>query len=289
MASSDELPAFLPKRPAFSSSAFRRSFKTTVHLVRHTFTPYESGPGVPGVSRTEPVGHIEEKHLVHCEKMYEQQIDHRKILEQKAASLLSLQAVLAPLVVSALWFVRSEAVVDGRWAAILMVGISTALALIVAAFVAAFRANAVKGFEALGIGALLEDDGKTVRSYSEDFRARGLLYCALRNTVWNDHVADFVRASEGFLVAAIVVLLLCGVPILKQASATKSDGATKQVSAVDLVGPLGEIRAAIGRLSVDRDGLEILQRDLRALSTRSDSIDAELNWLRSELVDRSSK
>ena len=142
-----------------------------------------------------------------CVRLAAQSSDRLAKLEQKATTLLSLIAVLAPLSASAAVFValHSPSGATSQW--VLVVECAAFLLLLLAS-VAVLRALAIRENEEIGAGGLI--DQGAVRPHSPDFEARGLLYVAAVRDAIADHVADFVRAAQVFLWIGIAAQVIAG-------------------------------------------------------------------------------
>lgn len=240
-----------------------------VDWLRHAFRPYKRAPRPDReITPEDPEGNISEEQLRVCEHIAEREASRTDKLEQKSTVLLSVVAVIAPLVISTLVYLAGRPSLDGpaRW---LTVGlVLLALLLFLAAFVAGARALAVKGHDELHLQTVIDLERGSIREPDPDFFGRGLLAITSRRQAMNAHLADFVRGAQTFLMTGVALVLLAGLPVLWSEFSHRT------------VRPTPEERVE----TVLDDRLERVHQDFQApLLGALDSIDAELDSIRSLL------
>jgi hypothetical protein len=211
------LDPYYAKRPAprdlrATGKVLLATLRRFVYFVCHTLRVYESGAGEPpGLSSRSPAGTLSVEQLKICERLASEADDRLAAVEQKATTLLTLVAVLAPLSASAAVFVvRTPLSPEVRlW---VLSGQLGAFFFLLLASVATMRALAIREHKDVGVGGLVAKG--TIRAYSVDFEGRGLLYTAAMRHAITDHVADFVRAAQVFLWIGIAAQVGAGTCIL---------------------------------------------------------------------------
>jgi len=212
----DEYQAERPARRSFRSLPSQVPFalRRFGYLLAHTLRPYESRGRPPrGLSMKSPSGEFSADHLAMCVRLARQSDDRMGKLEEKATTLLSLIAVLAPLSASAAVFVALH---SPRW---LLIVECAVVVLQFLASVAILRALAIREYEEIRAGGVIEQGA--VRPYSADLEARGILYVAAIRDALADHIADFVRAAQVFLWIAIAGQIIAGglaLPLVRERS-----------------------------------------------------------------------
>lgn len=145
-----------------------------------------------------------------------------------------------------------------------------AMASVLLAFIAALRTLAVRGHEEILVGGLVKD--RRVRKYDANFRIRGMLWAAANRQAINDHIADFVRASQMFLGVGITMVSLMAPPFLcapaspgprmvrgtvaLDRATAEAAGAALAKGVEPLVRRIDEVRGAVGLAS---EGLRLRQ------------------------------
>jgi hypothetical protein len=197
----------------------KRTFR---HLLEHTLGTFSPAPDAsaklgPGA----PAGVIGPKQLAVCERVARDASDRLAKLEQKATTLLSVVAVVAPLTASTAVYIRQQPL--SEWAARLtLIAVLMAAAFVLLAFFAVLRALAVRGHQFLYVGTVIDPTTDKVRSSEpengyegyDDFYGRGLLWEAMNRNAVCDHLADFVRGSQVFLALSVIFTLAAALPVL---------------------------------------------------------------------------
>lgn len=206
-----------PERRKWRRGALRliatRGLRRAVHLFKHAISTFEDAPTHPRpITTSSPKGVFTADWLPAALEIERKADSRHEKLEQKATVMLSVLAVLAPIIVSAIVFSASHPTVPrGVYVFAVMLGIG-AMAAVLLAFIAALRTLAVRAHQEILVGGLVED--QRVREYDDDFRIRGILWTAANRQANNDHIADFLRASQMFLGAGITMVLVVGTAVL---------------------------------------------------------------------------
>lgn len=195
-----------PKRRAFlsvfSRQAVRSLWDKGRHLLCHTIFPHDSFPSLEGFTKTHIKDSLKEEHLKVCQLIHDTGEQRRKTLEEKSTRTLSLVATLTPLLISAAVYTSTAKSLTSHQRLWILLFDVVALCLLFLAFIAAWRATAIRAFQALHIGAIIDEQSGTLKTFSPDYFGRGLLWCAAMNAAVHDHIADFVRASQLFIVCS---------------------------------------------------------------------------------------
>lgn len=182
-------------------------------LLFHVFTVYDdSMPDPKGIS--DATGQLTEEQLDLCKRIYDEEEKRHERLEQKATILLSVVALVVPLLVSGAYFIATK---EG-FNPIAKVGglVFTCFAgiLLLVSFISLLRALAIKPRINLSVYSLFNTYPEGVKRYNPDFYGRGLLYCSSVNGALNNLLADFVRAAQVFLVVAVFLEASCSIPLI---------------------------------------------------------------------------
>jgi hypothetical protein len=166
-------------------------------------------PSLPrDFTATNPEGSLQEEHLKACQLIYDTGEQRRKILEEKSTRTLSLVAALTPLIVSAAVYTGTGNSLAARQRQFILTIDAVAFCFLLLAFIAAVRATGIRTFHSLHIGTVIDEEKGTIKAFSPNIFGRGLLWCAAVNAAVHDHLADFVRASQLFLVWSVILLLI---------------------------------------------------------------------------------
>ncbi|MFX0185469.1 MAG: hypothetical protein ACFE95_20490 [Candidatus Hodarchaeota archaeon] len=238
--------------------AIGKGFSKFIYFISFLFASYDIRPQSPtNFTSKMPKGNISEEQLKLCQHIYDESKNRDEKLTNKANATLSTIAILVPLMLSALAYIRSVTAITPWYHRLSTAVITTSLAFLLLAFIAAFRALFIRGYEALYLNAVIDSDEKGVKPYSVDTHARGLLWCATNNTAMNDQKADFVRASHLFVTISVIMLIVSAAPIIY---APTPEDKTQQVK---------------GTMQITSDSIETLLADIRneIKATRESSID----------------
>lgn len=211
-------PKYLPERQARRPFNFRGSIgqlgATFWHLLKHTLGTFEPAPhAATDISLTAPAGKIRGDQVAVCREIAAESVARLDKLEQKSTTLLSVIAVVAPLTASAAVFIKQQSLPKAAGAITLGLDVLATVAVLLA-FVAVLRALAVRGHQALFLNTVIDPESDRIRDYDEDFYGRGLLYTAAHRQAVCDHIADFVRAAQVFLVLGVALASLASLPVL---------------------------------------------------------------------------
>lgn len=202
-------PYRLPFSFATYIDAAKKSILTFLVLLRHTLSTYGSAPDPEQrITMNSPKGTIRPKLLQRIEQLSEAARVRSTHLEQKSTATLSGLGIAAPIVIALSAFIVKEPSISlwVRYSALSLVVL--AISSMAMGFLAILRALSVREREELGIDSIVES--RTFKKATDNYHGRGLLYVYIRQQALNDHVADFVRASQTFLAIAVVLVLLAG-------------------------------------------------------------------------------
>jgi hypothetical protein len=157
-----------------------------------------------------PPDKVAEATVKQCQWIFDQSEQRRNQLEQKAQATFNLMLFLVPLLASTFVFVVGKTSL-GYLRTLTIALVCGAALFVLLGFISAIRAVGVKTSQTLSLTSVLNDEGR-FRSYSEDFQAKGLLYCASMNTAMNDHLAQFVRGAHSMTATAVFLLILAALP-----------------------------------------------------------------------------
>lgn len=266
------LPANMPPKYALLPPARRptslkllvrqviRNARVLLHLIRHTLGSFDSVPtAVTPLTSSQPGGTISDDMLKVCEHLERDSEARLAKIEAKASGLLSLIALVIPLTASAAVFIRQHPLPR------VIASMTLALDLLAIIFfllglVAALRALAIRGQEALFLAAVIDPAADQIRTHSADFFGRGLLYVAAARQAICDHVADFVRGAQIFLVLGVALAACAAGAVLWE---VREDKQTIQ-----------------GTVVIDRASLDEIEKDMRSSSAESS---AQISRVASEI------
>lgn len=206
-------PSRLPVSFRTYLDAAKKSIATFLVLLRHTLSAYGTAPSPEqGITRNSPKGTIRPKLLQRIEQLWEAARTRSEHLEQKSTATLSGLGIAAPIVIALSAFIVKEPSISAwvRFTALLLVAL--AIASMVMGFLAILRALSVREREELGIDSVVVS--RAFRKATDDFHGRGLLYVYIKQQALNDHVADFIRASQMFLAISVALVLLAGAVVV---------------------------------------------------------------------------
>jgi hypothetical protein len=181
------------------------------YLVWQIVVPFEFEPEpIDPFPESDGAAKVGETTVKQCQWIFDQSEQRRSQLEQKAQATFNIMLFLVPLLASAFVFVVGKTTL-GYLRPLTIVLVCGAAFFVILGFVSAIRAVGVKTSQTLSLTSVLSDDGQ-FRPYSEDFQAKGLLYCASMNTAMNDHLAQFVRGAHSMTATAVFLLILAAFP-----------------------------------------------------------------------------
>ena len=208
-------PAKKPCKDVLRKENLKKGFEKLLYFIVLVFGVYDSTALNPTeLSSTNPSGKIGEEQLKLCKEIYDEAKARDEKLGKKSTSLLSLVAILIPLIVSALIYIGTVTVLSPWCYRITMVVVTFSLFFLLMAFLGAFRVIFIRSYDVLYVQSVIDVIKKEVKQYSSDSHGRGLLWCATKLTAMNDHKADFVRASQLFITLSVILLLLSATPLI---------------------------------------------------------------------------
>lgn len=278
-------PARLPITPRILLQQAGSLASTFWVLTRHTLWPFEDSPKPhTPLTREQPLGSISKEMLQVCQHVADVATARLNKLESKANGLLALIAVVLPLSASAAVFIRSNTL-PGWLATITVVVYCLALASFLLALWASLRALAVQGWDELFLNAVIDPKKDAIREYDADFFGRGLLHVASSAQAMCDHIANFVRAAQVFLVAGVVLTSIAAAPVLflVQERAQRIEG-TVAIHPESLTSIKHDAEAQLADATARITRLELELQSLRE-NERATRLQAELDALRIELAE----
>jgi hypothetical protein len=264
-----------PGRRPLSLKTFKRLGAIFWHLFCQTLSSYDSSlPEVPALTRDDPKGCIQKEQVELCRLVYDTEEHRREKLEEKSTAALSLVAVLTPFIVSAAVYMASSSGFGFRERGFALVAYALSFLSLLVAFIASVRANGIRERPSLHIHSVIGPETGVIKEFSPDYFGRGLLWCASVNSAVNDHIADFVRAAQMFLVFSVMFLVFGAVPLvfvlhpdsepqdIKKAVQVES-AALQQISV-----SISKAAEASTQLEKDRARIEKMEADLSALRSK---------------------
>lgn len=214
-----------PRRLPFSSrtylDAWKKSIATFLVLLRHTLSAYATAPAPEQlITANSPKGIIRPKLLQRIEKLWEAARVRSEHLEQKSTATLSGLGIAAPIVIALSAFIVKEPSISAWVRCTSLILVVLAIASMVMGFLAVLRALSVREREELGIESVVAS--RAFRKATDDFHGRGLLYVYIKQQALNDHVANFIRASQMFLAISVAFVLLAGAVVVPGIAAAAS-------------------------------------------------------------------
>lgn len=260
-------------RPVFSRATAKwcwSQIAVTSYLFIHTLRPYERRPNHPHeITLEDPAGEINQDQLAVVQYIAERADKRQERLEQKATASLAVIALFTPLLVSTgIYILRTRS----GGSAFPLIMILASLGLILLSLIASVRALSVREHDDLSITAVIDPAGREIKEHRPDHFGRGLLWVATRREALNDHLCDFVRASQAFLALAVLGVLLGAFPLITTAGRKQP---------VNVTGIVGLDSATTSLIEVTRDSLAAsFDRELSALRIDLDSVSARPDSLR---------
>ncbi|MCC5067076.1 hypothetical protein ABQF04_11235 [Xanthomonas campestris pv. campestris] len=193
--------------------AAKKSIATFIVLLHHTLSAYGTAPPPEqSITTNSPKGTLRPKLLQRIEKLWEAARTRSEHLEQKSTATLSGLGIAAPIVIALSAFIVKQPSISAwvRYTSLLLVAL--AIASMVMGFLAILRALSVREREELGIDSVVVS--RAFRRATDDFHGRGLLYVYIKQQALNDHVANFIRASQMFLAISVALVLLAGAVVV---------------------------------------------------------------------------
>lgn len=218
----------------------------------------------------EIAGRFDQGHCKFAERMYDTSLKRIETIEAKAAAALLRVAFLLPITVGLLAYTLSgTAPGSASRTTLLFIGSGAALFSAVA-FLQAFRLTGIKGTQQLHLAAIVNPKLNAVRDYTsaDDFRTRGLLFCALANDAIGSHWATAARIVWRNVIISMLLLVGAGGVLLN--AALTSEPATKPTSLATVVDQLRTLNSTIEKLSRDAVGGQSRTMELVRLELQLD-------------------
>lgn len=269
---------YFAKRPGprrFSLETLKQSGRTVWHLFRHTFASYDPNPPeLTALTSDNPKGSIQKEQVELCRLVYDTEEHRHEKLEEKSTATFSLLAAITPFIVSAVvYMATSSAFAAGERRFALVIFALSFVSLLIA-FLASVRATGIRAVTSLHIHSVIDPKTDFIKPFNPDYFGRGLLWCASVNSAVNDHIADFVRAAQVFLVFSVILLVFAAAPvlvILKPTAKPQEIRGTVQVQSAalqEISGSISKTSDALTQLEKDRVRMEEVERDLSALQVK---------------------
>lgn len=223
--------SFLSKK---SSSLLKKKVKILMYLISHTFSLYEEDVVVPEpITNDNPSGEIVQDQLYQIERIAKKAEERRYKLENKATIILSALGIITPAIIG-IYFYAIKNIGASTFELTLFYIVTFLISgLIFGAFVAVLRALGVYKHEELGVYSIVDPTLRSIKSYTPDYYGRGLLYISSKREALNDHIADFVRASQMFTAFAILILFIGLMPLVNANIEHSNRNSTQHVATYD--------------------------------------------------------
>ena len=262
-------PQRLPYTKLLSAAYLKILLWKSLHSLRQPFLLFNSIPINPkDLPDPGPGASLSEEHLDFAKKSEMEANKRHEILEQKADKILGVLVFVTPLYLSVVTYVLH---LTDKTSVLTVVLFSLTGACVIAGFVAALRAAAIRYHQKLGIGAIFDASTGTWLPLPREKMVRGLMYCATWNEAINDHVADFVNAARLYAAIAMVSLVCASLTVLGSKVPSDSQAIALQ-----------SITNAVGNLSHSVDSLKMqiqISQKTIASSVQSDSKPNGINTL----------
>jgi hypothetical protein len=270
-------------------SQVRRIFAGLWRDIWQTVTPFNPQPEPP--EDPPPVPGITDDQLKQCKELYDKVEDDRDALESKARATFSVITFLVPLLASIFVFIfgRSAEGSRGRMVVLILIGISSVFLLL--GFISIARAVSVQVRQTLGLAAIIDLNAHAFRTYSKEFYARGLLFCASVNQAMNDHIAQFVRGAHILTAVAVIILALAALSSIGSLPADSPPTKFQTTGPIEIASPAltnlekevakinNDLAAAVDKTQGQR--LEALTAQIGQLADSVRKMQDELQYLRS--------
>jgi hypothetical protein len=269
---------YFAKRPTprrLSWETLKQSGRTVWHLFRHTLASYDPNPPeLTALTSDNPKGSIQREQIELCRLVYDTEEHRHEKVEEKATATLSLVAALTPFIVSAVVYMATSSAFSARERGFALVIFALSFLSLLIAFIASVRATGIRAVKSLHIHSVIDPETDVIKAFNPDSFGRGLLWCASVNSAVNDHIADFVRAAQMFLVFSVILLVFAAAPVLVMLKPTSQPqeitGNVKVQSAAlqEISGSMTKTSDALTQLEKDRAQIERMEGDVSALRNR---------------------
>lgn len=182
------------------SKSFFCAFLHAITLYERTLTP--------STKQLEFEDELCKEQVDQCKYIFENSIRRREKLETKAEKLLSLLLIFTPLFSALITYIFSKEIQHGKLILFFYIALGISIFSVLVAFISIFRARKVSDIEEPFLPTIVDYENDKIHKYSETREGLGYLYCAINNQVRNDHVADFVRAAEYFILLTFSFLII---------------------------------------------------------------------------------
>jgi hypothetical protein len=248
-------------------------------IIWQTFIPFNRLPEPP--DDPPPAPHITDAQLEQCQKLYDESEEARNALEDKARATFTVIAFLVPLLGSVFVFIFGHSADNSRWRTAVLVLVGLAFVLLLIGFISIARAVSVQMRQTLGLAAIIDFNAGAFRAYSQEFHARGLLFCVSVNEAMNGHIAQFVKGAHILSAITVLVLAVAAIPAI---GSLPTDGTPTKIQAV------GSIDVASSALNDLNKGFDKLNTSLTAITNnraqdqRLTALDAEVKELTASVM-----
>ena len=180
----------------------------------NVYRAYDDMPEEPKRDLPKEFGEIPDSQLALCQAIYDECEDRRNHIEKKSLWTFTAITFLVPILISFVvyLFQGEEAAITDHPLSItpfILSGI-----LLFSSFISAMRALTIRKRQGLYIKSVICEKSGKLKNYDKKIHAKGLLYCAIRNTATNDHIAQFVKFSHQLLLGATMFFVLGAVLIV---------------------------------------------------------------------------
>ncbi|CAM3335802.1 hypothetical protein [Thalassospira profundimaris] len=186
-------------------------WRDLLYLFAHTVKPYEKLPNVVGdLPMTHKVPSDEQ--LQHCREMFNEEERRREFLEEKAQKSFNV-SIFILTILSSVFVLFAKEYSGPVWIKNISFSVySVCFICIVFSFLSSMRAVSVKASLCLGKDAVLDKSTHEFLTYNKLMYGQGLIYCASVNQKINNHLTDFVRATQIFSAIAMVFTFIASSP-----------------------------------------------------------------------------
>lgn len=178
------------------------------------FLPYEAKPLKPTKDLPKETKKISDEQFAQCQEIYKESEARNAQIERKAQWTFAIIAFFVPAFAAVFVFLLDgPACEKGNYPyPLALLGIAS-LSLTLS-IITALRGMTIHSREILFIEAIIDRETGDFVEYKKERHAQGLLYCAMMNTVTDDHISQLVKSAHALLgFSAVLFAVVVGITV----------------------------------------------------------------------------
>lgn len=184
-----------------------KELKAFFNAFLHTIMLYD-GKIEPPKKQLDFESELTKEQVDQSKLIFNNSVRRREKLESKAEKLLGLLMIFTPLFSVLVTYLFSVKIHSNLLRIFLYLALCISILSIFLALIAILRSRKVGDIEEPFISVIIDHENDKIHKYSAKREGLGYLYCAINNQVRNDHIADFVRAAEYFVLINFIFLII---------------------------------------------------------------------------------